>query len=202
VVFQGGLNSIAMPEQTNRHIWGITTLAHGRGMKVVGLTPTPWGENADKRWKGASALRYWQNTRTVVDFIVGRSDPKSALGKYVSQRPDPKAAWDASELADVGIDLYDSDLRDKDAALNDFYRVREQIERDDGWKREHASLSELARALTLHAHAFAVSLMPRWYLRANLRSFDDIHPNTEGHALIAQIACPRLPSSWGCRCNG
>lgn len=202
VVFQGGLNSIAMPEQTNRHIWGLTALARGRGIKVLGLTPTPWGENADKRWKGANALRYWKNTRIVVDFIAGRSEPAAALGKYVSMREDPKAPWDPAELPDVGIDLYDSPLRDRKAVPNDFAKVRRAIEQDDRWQREHASQSELGRRLSLDFEAFAVSLMPRWYLRANLRSFDDIHPNTQGHALIAEVACPRLPSSWGCDCSG
>jgi hypothetical protein len=42
--------------------------------------------------------------------------------------------------------------------------------------------------------------IPRWFLREELRSFDHIHPNSEGHRLIAEAACPRLPASWGCEC--
>jgi hypothetical protein len=201
VVFQGGLNSIAMPEQTNRHIWGLTKLARGRGIGVVGLSPTPWGDDSDKRWKGADALRYWKNTRTVVDFIAGRSDPSQALGKYRSMRENPDAPWDPAELPDVGIDLYDTKMRDLDAEPNDYAKVRAAIARDSGWKRDHADLDQVTRDLVLHFDAFATSLMPRWYLREELRAFDHIHPNKDGHALIAELTCPQLPESWGCRCD-
>ena len=201
VVFQGGLNSIAMPEQTNRHILGVSLLAHGRGMKVLGLTPTPWGDEADKRWKGASGLWYWKNTRVVVDFITGRSDPKSALGKYVSKREQPaRPDWHPSELPDVGIDLYASSLRDLEAAPRDYAAMEKAIAADARFEKATAGFSELGRAMSLHFWAFAASLMPRWYLRSELRAFDHIHPNTEGHALIAQLACPQLPESWGCTC--
>ncbi|HRI08397.1 MAG TPA: hypothetical protein PKW35_11290, partial [Nannocystaceae bacterium] len=42
--------------------------------------------------------------------------------------------------------------------------------------------------------------IPQWFLRAELRSFDHIHPNAEGHRRIAEYACPHLPASWGCEC--
>lgn len=201
VVFQGGLNSIGMPEQTNRHILGVSVLAHGRGMKVVGLTPTPWGDEADKRWKGSSGLWYWKNTRVVVDFIAGRSDPKSALGKYVSKREQPdRADWDPAELPDVGIDLYASALRDIEAAPRDYAAMEKAVAADPRFEKATAGFSELGRAMSLHFWAFAATLMPRWYLRSELRAFDHIHPNTEGHALIARLACPQLPDSWGCTC--
>ncbi len=31
-------------------------------------------------------------------------------------------------------------------------------------------------------------------------AFDHIHPNTEGHRLMADLACPKMPASWGCDC--
>jgi lysophospholipase L1-like esterase len=43
--------------------------------------------------------------------------------------------------------------------------------------------------------------LPRWYLRKDLRSFDHIHPNEKGHAIIAETMCPKLPESWGCTCD-
>ena len=42
--------------------------------------------------------------------------------------------------------------------------------------------------------------VPKWYLKPELRSFDHIHPNTEGHRVIAKETCGQLPASWGCDC--
>ena len=32
------------------------------------------------------------------------------------------------------------------------------------------------------------------------RGFDHVHPNRDGHRVIAETACPQLPPSWGCHC--
>ena len=46
-----------------------------------------------------------------------------------------------------------------------------------------------------------LSEITRWFVRDVYRGFDHIHPNREGHALIARTACPALPVSWGCDCS-
>jgi hypothetical protein len=200
LVFQGGLNSVAMPESTNRHIRALFLLAHARGMRVVGLSLTPWGDERDKRWRGASGLAYLAHTRAIVDFVLGRSDPHTALGRYVSHRPDPEAPWDPAELADIAIDLYDSRLRDAGASPRDVEKMKSLLQRDPKWRRAHADEDEETRAARLDADATLAAQLPQWYLREELRSFDHIHPNQDGHRLIAEIMCPQLPEQWGCQC--
>src|SRR5690606_7825202 len=87
LVFQGGLNSVGTPERTNHDIRTLFLLAHARGLKVVALSLTPWGDDSDaKRWRGIAGLRYLRATRTVVDFVLGTLTPRQALGEYVSKR--------------------------------------------------------------------------------------------------------------------
>ena len=201
LAFQGGLNSVGMPEKTNRYIRDLFVLAHRRGMKVIGLSLTPWGDHDDRpRWVGASALRYKRSTQAIVDFVVGRASPQAALGVHVSRRDNPKAPWDSSELADIGIDLYDSPLRDRQAAALDLGAARDALLADRIWQRAHAELAPEAREQALQRDALELSEVPTWWLRKELRSFDHIHPNVEGHALMAEWMCPQLPSSWGCAC--
>ncbi len=201
LVFHGGLNSIAMPEQTNHHIRALFETAHKRDFKVVALTLTPWGDDGDKRWRGARGLEYLHDTRKVVDFVLGRLTPAEALGKNASRRKlDAEAPWADSEKPDVAVDLYDSSLRNAGAAPRDLEEMRAVLSRDKDWKRAHAKLSEGEREAALARDAAAASEIPRWYMRQELHSFDHIHPNTEGHRLIALEACPSLPESWGCDC--
>lgn len=201
LAFQGGLNSVGMPEKTNRYIRDLFVLAHRRGMKVLGLTLTPWGDADDRRrWVGASALRYKRSTQKIVDFVVGRLSPREALGQHVSRRADPDAPWDANELADIGIDLYDSPLRDYDALAGDLEEAREFLKGDRRWLREHAELSREKRERVLEVDAQELAEVSAWWLRPELRSFDHIHPNTTGHTVMAQWMCPQLPKSWGCTC--
>ncbi|HVI02815.1 MAG TPA: SGNH/GDSL hydrolase family protein [Enhygromyxa sp.] len=201
LVFQGGLNSVGTPEKTNKEIRQLFLSAHQRGISIVGLSLTPWGEDSDsKRWKGIAGLTYKRHTQTVVDYVVGRSTPQQALGTYRDRRDDPDAPWDPAELADVGIDLYDSDLRDRNAPLRDLDKLRAELRKSKSWQKAHADLDEAAREQALEHDAQAAAEIPRWYLRPDLRSFDDIHPNEHGHRLLAEIACPQLPASWGCSC--
>ena len=200
----GGLNSVAMPERSAHHFRELFIQAHRRGIGVVALASTPWGDDADSRWgTPTSALKYYRATRKLVDFIMGRLDPREALGGYVSKRKvGPGAPWDATERPDVAIDLYDSPLRDREAELHDQIAIRAALEADRDWRRAHASLDEEERRRRLEADAREAAQIPRWYMRPELRSFDHIHPNVEGHRIMAEVACPRLPASWKCSCPG
>jgi hypothetical protein len=201
LVFGGGLNSVGAPFTTNHHIRRLFLLAHENAFRVVGLTLTPWGDEADRRFRGLGGLEYRRATQVVSDFILGRLTPREALGSHASSRGDARAPWSSQELPDVAIDLYDSPLRDRDATVRDHDAMRQLVLDDRRWQREHADLDEPTRVLMREREAFMASELPRWYLRAELRSFDHIHPNAEGHRLIATIMCPQLPASWGCTCE-
>jgi hypothetical protein len=203
LAFQGGLNSVGMPEKTNRFIRDLFVLAHRRGMRVLGLSLTPWGDETDKkRWVGANALRYKRSTQKIVDFVVGRLSPREALGSHVAKRAEPDAPWDRSELADIGIDLYDSPLRSHAAPVSSLDEAKALLQEDRRWIRANAELAEGDRDAALDRDARELASVRRWWLRPELRSFDHIHPNVEGHTLMAQWMCPQLPSSWGCSCSG
>jgi len=204
LVFQGGLNSVGTPEMTNHHIRELFVLAHAKGFSVVGLTLTPWGDATDKsRWRGPRALDTLRNTRKVVDFVMGRLTPREALGSYTARRdvasPDD-APWDAGELPDVAVDLFDSALRDPTRPAGDLAAARQALSKDAAWKRRHTHLDETARGLAALFDAMILAAVEQWWLRPELRSFDHIHPNAEGHRVMALTACPKLPASWGCRC--
>lgn len=201
LVFGGGLNSVGAPLTTNHHIRRLFLLAHQTGLRVVGLTLTPWGDEADRRFRGLGGLAYREATQIVSNFILGRLTPREALGNHASSRGDAEAPWTSEELPDVAIDLYDSPLRDRDAATRDLEAMREALRKDRTWQREHAHLDEATRVLLFESEALMAAELPRWYLRPELRSFDHIHPNAEGHRLIAEIMCPQLPERWGCHCE-
>lgn len=201
LMWNGGLNSAASSTRTNRAIWRAFVAAHERGMGVVGLTLTPWGELEDRRWRGAAALRTLRSTRGIVDFVMGRSTPSEALGSYVSDRDTPDAPWAATELADVRVDLYNSPLRDVDAPPRDPATVRTLLERDRTYARSLEALAESEREARLLSDVGLLSELPRWFVRDAYRGFDHIHPNREGHALMARTICPNLPASWGCDCS-
>lgn len=201
LVFQGGLNSVGTPQRTNHDIREMFVLAHAKGFKVVGLTLTPWGEEADKRWAGLAGLKYLRATTRVVDFVLGALSPADALGEFTRKRTGgAEAAWQADELADVAVDLYRSALRATDAALRDPAPLEKALTRDRAWQAGHAGLTPEARAAALQAEVALAAEIPRWFMRSELHSFDHIHPNAEGHRLIAEAACPSLPASWGCEC--
>ena len=84
---------MGMPEKTNHYIRQLFVLAHRRGMKVLGLSLTPWGDpRKDKnRWRGPVALDSKRDTQKVVDFVMGRLTPREALGVNVDKRGDPEA---------------------------------------------------------------------------------------------------------------
>jgi hypothetical protein len=202
LLWHGGLNSAQVSFRTNHHIRRAFRDAHRRGMRVVGLSLTPWGTlDDDRRWGGTQALDTYRSTRRVVDFVMGRLDPHDALGPYASYREvAANAPWTEQELADVRIDLYDSPLRDRDAPLRDWDRMRALVAGDARWRRLAEPLPIPARELRLADDARLLAELPRWFLRSEYRGFDAIHPNREGHRVIAELVCPRLPASWSCTC--
>ena len=200
LMWNGGLNSAGSAIRTNRSIRRAFVAAHRRGMSVVGLTLSPWGSLSDRRWRDAGAIETLRNTRGIVDFVMGRNTPAEALGHYVSDRDVPDAPWDPSELADVRVDLYNSRLRAVDAAPRDAAAMQALLERDRRWRRTIEALPEAERSSRTASDVGLLSEMPRWFLRPEYTGFDPIHPNTEGHQLIAETVCPTLPASWGCTC--
>ena len=157
----------------------------------------PWGDESDKRWAGFAGVRRQNNTRRACDFVMGRLAPAAALGR----KADGQSAWRDGDLPDVSVDLYDSDLRDRGADLRPEGPLAAAIDRDpeaktvlegvpaDRLAGEKARLLKQAREI------------PQWYLRKNLRSFDHIHPNKEGHRIMAARICAKAPASWGCDCG-
>ncbi len=201
LVFGGGLNSIGNPRSTNHHMRRLFELAHRRGMKVVGLTISPWGDDSDKRWRGIEGLRSLRNSKAVVDFVLGRATPEQALGSFAEKRRvGADAPWDPSEVPDIAVDLYDSPLRNHEAELRDIDQMREALGKSKAWQRAHADLDEGQRHTKLQSDAQHAAEIPRWYLREEFRSFDHIHPNADGHQRMAEVMCPSLPQSWGCSC--
>jgi hypothetical protein len=197
--FASGVNSIGMPRSTNHHLRGMIQLAHAHGIKVVGLSPAPWGTEKNPKFRGVEGLRRRKATQLVTDFVTGRATPEQALGEHARKRA--AGPWTAAELPDIGVDIYDSPLRDEGAAQRDLQAMRETIAADRTWAREHIELSEADRAAQLEADAWLAADMPRWFMKRELQAFDHIHPNEDGHRVIAQVTCPALPVSWGCDCS-
>ncbi len=201
LIFGGGLNSVGNPRSTNHHMRRLFEVAHRRGMKVVAMTLTPWGDEKDKRWRGIGGLRSLRTTQAVVDFTLGRLTPAQALGSFAAKRRvEADAPWQANEIPDIAIDLYDSVLRDREAPMRDLNVMREDLAKDKAWQRAHKELDDFQRANALELDAIAATEIPRWYMRPELRAFDHIHPNADGHRLMAETMCPQLPASWGCTC--
>ncbi len=201
LLFGGGLNSVGMPESSNRHVRDIFVRAHRRGIKIVGMTTSPWGAEYDRRrWSGVNGLFTFNNTRSIVDFIMKRSDPATALGRQRLKRPVPDAPWASEEQAEIAVDLYDSALRDADAPRRDLEKMRRRLGKDKRWRRAHADLSQDARDAQLEKDAQTAAEIPQWYMKKKYRAFDHTHPNTEGHRVIAETLCPQMPESWGCTC--
>lgn len=200
LMWNGGLNSAGSATRTNRAIRRAFVMAHRRGMHVAGVTLSPWGSLSDRRYRDAGALDTLRNTRAIVDYVMGRLTPAEALGRYVSDRDVPDAPWDPSELADVRVDLYNSRLRALDAPLRDAAEVERLLRRDRRWRTAVDALPETERATRTSADIGLLSELPRWFLRPELTGFDPIHPNREGHQVIAETICPSLPASWGCTC--
>ncbi len=197
MIFNGGLNSVGMPERTNGWVADVLKAAKGAGIGTIALSIGPWGDDSDRRWRGAGGLHYQDVTRLAVDYLMGRVSPEVAFGPEAAGR----AEYEAGEQPDIAVDLYDSELRDKGAALRDEEVTRRQVSLDHKVRSELAAIpDEAARAARLDALVAQARELPRWYLREELRAFDRIHPNLDGHRVIAETMCPKLPAAWGCQC--
>jgi len=202
VVIQGGLNNIWEPTKVNSDFMQLFQLIHSKGMKIVGLSLTPWGTNEDegrtRRWKGIEAVRTQDATRLCVDWMMGRLSPSQALGRFAGG----KTSWNREDLPDVSVDLYNQDrLRDRNAAPRNTAEMRRQLDADSAFQRQLQSMPPERRRAEYDRILRQAVEMPRWFLQPELKSFDHIHPNREGHRIIVDIACPQLPQEWGCDCN-
>ncbi|MBP47716.1 MAG: hypothetical protein CMH53_07240 [Myxococcales bacterium] len=188
LIFQGGLNSIYAPESTNANLARLFKLAKDRGFRTMALTLTPWGDDSDKRFRGWEGLFYVRATRLVNRFLLGKLSPDEALGRKAKNRPH---SWQRGELPDISVDVYNSPLRDSRAKRRDKAVLTKSFRRSR-YKRRTKQFKKLLRQ---------ASNVPRGYLKRKYRDFDHIHPNSTGHRILAQIACKKAPSSWGCDCE-
>lgn len=202
VLLSAGTNNLYAPETANHHLKNLMVLGHMEGWKTVALSPTPWGTEKDPKHRGLEGLRRRDASQLVTDFLLGRLAPAEAFGDKASQRPaGATGPWDPLERPDVAVDLYDSDLRDRDAAARDEKALRIAIAKDRSWRRAHEGDDEATRDAALAADAKRAAELPKWFMKPSLRGFDDVHPNTDGHRVMAQAICPKLPESWSCACE-
>jgi hypothetical protein len=197
LVFMAGLNSIGSPEATNAEVVKTFALAHKHGMKVMGLSPNPWGAESDRRWKSWEGIAYFEHTQKVVDLFMGRIGPEAALGRFAEGR----TAFTPAEKADVAVDLWDSTLRHLDAPLRDSARLVKEAKRSAWLKARLKGLDEVAAEALRTKLLEQAAGLPRWFMREAYMGFDAIHPNSLGHREIARAMCKAAPASWGCNCN-
>jgi len=201
LIIHSGLNSIGTPKATNHHLKNIVVHAKRAGMKVVMLSPTPWGSAKSSNFKGLDGLQRRNATQLVTDFIMGKLTATEALGAYADKRPDgAEADWVDLETPDVRVDLYDSALRDTEVETRDVEAMRALLLKDRKWRDSHAAMDEDLREAWLTSDAIRAAEVPQWFMKPELRAFDHIHPNSDGHLIIAETVCPSAPESWGCDC--
>ena len=197
LVFQGGLNSLSTPHLTNKHVRDIFRRAHKAGIRTVGLTLGPWGDAY--RWRAARGLAAFRRTRLAVDFMMKRLTPAEALGKRALGRVE--ASWQEGELPEISVDIYDSGLRHKDAAPLDSKRLRHRLRYDAGIAPTLRKLQPEEREAALDQLEKEARALSKQFMKPRYRAFDSIHPNLEGHRLIAKEICSKASPSWGCSCN-
>jgi len=188
VLMAAGVNNLYAPESANLHLENIFALAHDKGYRTVALTPTPWGSADAKQHQGLEGLSRRDATQLVTDFVMGRLDAVTAFGAKAAARPE------------VAVDLYDSPLRDSAAEIGDVTKMRAALLADRRWAKAHAGDDGATRALVLEADAQRAAAVPQWFMKAALRGFDGVHPNSDGHRIVAQVVCPQLPANWSCDC--
>ncbi len=128
---------------------------------------------------------------------MGRLTPKEALGKYSGG----KKSWRSADLPDIAVDLYDSPLRNRKAKSRSTSRAKTRLAKSRTHKRRLARLSGQEKDTEYARLVKQAVQIPKWYLRPDLKSFDHIHPNKEGHRVIVETACSKLPAEWGCDCG-
>jgi len=196
LIFHGGLNSISTPQATNREVARALKSAHEKGLKTLGLSVGPWGSELDKRWKRAAGLRYRSWTALSVDFLMGRLSPEEAFGPARAGTD-----FEPGEQPDIAVDIYDSALRDAEAPLREHPRMARFVKVDDWVKRSLKGVKGEAREAKLTELTSEAYALPRWFMKKELHAFDHVHPGMDGHRIIAQTMCPKLPESWGCQCD-
>lgn len=198
LIFMAGLNSIGSPEATNLEVTKTFALAHQHGMKVMGLTPNPWGAESDRRWRGYEGLAYLAHTQKVVDHFFGRLGPEDALGRFSEGRTE----FAPGERADITVDLWDATtLRDRDAPRRDPARLAREVRRSAFLRAALKGLDGDQREFVLAAHTVQALELPQWYMKPAFIGFDAVHPNGDGHREIGRAICKAAPASWGCACD-
>jgi hypothetical protein len=191
LMYNGGLNSVFSPEMTIKFTAALFAKAHSKGVKVVALTLSPWGSDRDIRWHDFGGLGYYDKTRKVVDFVMGKLARNLALGRFAKEEDKGLTEWREGELPTIAVNLYDSPLRNTHVTPRELPRLTRIYERSRKLKRIYPNGQEaIERA----------SRVPLWYLKPEFRAFDHIHPNSRGHREIAKQICPQLPENWGCSC--
>ena len=185
VLLHGGVNSAGSPPAVRKHFGAIIEEAHAAGWRVLGLTLSPWGDEQDRRWRSFAGVRTLRNTRQIVDFVLGRDG---------SSRPPRR-------LADRTVDLFHSSLRYRDAPPRPLPPLERALRRSARLRKQLARLPAETRAIRREELLAEASLVPTYYLRPELHSFDSLHPNGAGHRIIAGLVCPHMPSAAACRCD-
>ncbi len=198
LIYLGGLNSVQMPQDTNRAIRDTFVAAHGKGLKVIGLSLLPWGSEKDSRWRGANGLEIRASTRLVVDFVMGRLTPAQALGEL---NGNANSSFSPDELADIKVDLYSEGLRASDAQPRNSPNLAREVEHHRWVRHELATLQPDERQTKLAALVEEAQLIPQWFMKKSYQAFDHFHPNEDGHRLIATKVCPNLPAEFQCQCE-
>lgn len=189
LLFQGGLNSVGTPDSTAWFLSRLFDAAHAAGFQVLALSLTPWGSDDDPRFQGWQGLRMVRATEQVVDYVMGRLNPQQACGVRAKGHAD---RWQACELPDIGVDLYHSPLR---AGSGTPLRARGPLE-------SSFSASPYGRHVDKkQALIAAAQTVPQTFLAQKYRDFDHVHPNGEGHKLIAALVCQQAPPAWQCDCD-
>lgn len=177
ILFQGGLNSVAQVRGTMQRLAELFSLAHSADLRVLALSLTPWGADSDARFAGWKGLQLHQATAEVSRFLTGK--------------PAADSGFVADQLPDIGIDLWNSELRDAQAPL----RAAAPLE------ASFASSPYRKDTQRKGEWVAAARAVPRHYLAAAYRGFDHTHPGTAGHRLMAALACQQAPAEWQCDCD-
>lgn len=197
LVFLGGLNSVGTPEAANVDVARTFQLAHDAGLHTMGLTINPWGSEDDRRWKGVDGIAYWEHTQKAVDFVMGRLTPEQAFGKAAAGR----ASYAPGELPDVGVDVWDGALRNRDAKPRTEKAMTHSAKVSKWLRARLAGLEGAARDAAFAGYVQQAMKLPQWFMRPEYVAFDPVHPNAAGHKEIARAVCAKAPPSWGCDCK-
>ena len=109
--------------------------------------------------------------------------------------------WQAEELPDIAIDAYDSILRDREAPLRQLPDVHTLVRHTPWIQVQLQSLSEAAQQEHIKTYVQQTLALPQWFLHKRFHAMDHLHPNREGHRIVAELACDKEPETWGCQCE-